>query len=152
MAKTKRPITALTKKNVMSSPSYLQLAKRAKDAASKARSIQQEVVASEVPRALMGSGAVITGSVAAGALRAFIGDNLMGVPADVAAGLVIGTAGVALGSPLAVFFAAGTLAGFVSDRVEEQMLTWQMGAGGEAPADEATPDNVAPFAATGTAG
>ena len=159
MAATKakrRNLPALTAQNVKKSPAYMTLAKRARSAAERARNIQSEVTQSAVPRALMGGGAVLTGAVAAGALRAFIGDNLMGVPADVAAGLVVGTAGVALGSPLAVFGAVGLLAGFVSDRTEEQILTWQIGAATNGTADAATAaapvdEGTIPFA-SGTAG
>lgn len=87
-----------------------------------------------MPTALTHGGAVLAGAAGAGAARAIIGNELMGIGTDAALGLVGAGAGIALGSPLLTMLGVGSLACYVGDFVQEQV---ENAMGGSPDAEEA---------------
>lgn len=101
----------------------------------KLTAVRRDAKQSEVPNALMGAGAVLGGAAGCGAVRAMVGDEFMGVPVDVALGLIIGGVSIGWGSPIGVYVAAGALAPYVGDATKDALENMGMGgaAGGYLP-------------------
>lgn len=102
--------------------------KRVKSANKRAQRWKEE--ATGTMPALWRGFTILSGAAAAGAVRAKM-PEVAGVPVEVVGGLLVGGAGLATRSAMAVNFATGWLAPYVADMVEEAVSTAGQG---EAPA------------------
>lgn len=92
---------------------------------SKLTRVRKDVKESKIPNALMGGGAVLGGAAVNGATRALLGrDDVMGVPIDVAGGLLIGGISIGWGSPMGVLFSTGMMAPYVADATKDALGSW----------------------------
>lgn len=83
-------------------------------------STRRKAKESVVPSALMGAGATLAGAAAVGIAGEYLeSDELFGVPVEAIGGLIVGTAGVTMGSPLLIHFAAGWMAPYVATMAAE---------------------------------
>ena len=74
-----------------------------------------EVERSKIPAALGLSAAFLTGSFAGGVTEAVAGDQIAGLPTDLAVALLSVGAGIGMGSPYAIAFGVGLVADQVRD-------------------------------------
>lgn len=81
----------------------------------KSRAASAEVERSRIPVALSLSAAFLTGSFAGGVTEAVAGDQIAGIPTDLAVALLAVGAGIGMGSPYAIAFGVGLVADQVRD-------------------------------------
>lgn len=89
------------------------------------RELKKEVEAPTSMTHVAAAGSTLGGAAAAGVIRAVAGDEVAGVPTDVAAGLVTGALGLGLGNPNMVHAGVGMLAPFVSNAVEAAVADYR---------------------------
>lgn len=88
--------------------------------ASKSR-LRKEVKAAPLGDALKNFAAIQAGAAGAGAAKATMGDELMGVPLEPMGGGLVALAGYFMESPFMIYAAAGFIAPYVSELTEEMM-------------------------------
>jgi hypothetical protein len=114
----------------------------------KLTSVRAEQKASVMPSAVLGGACVLAGSATTGALRHYAGDEVMGVPVGLGAGLLLLGAGSWAGDPRMVLAAAGLMAPDLAEWTEDTIADWTATAI-DAPADSETvappADNVVAF-------
>lgn len=82
--------------------------------------------------AIMPAATVLAGSAAAGAARVYIAQDIMGLPVEAVAGLLVGGASLATGSAKGLYFATGWLAPYIANTVEDQLQSARQGAAANA--------------------
>ena len=88
--------------------------------ASKSR-LRKEVKSAPMADALKNFAAIQAGAAGAGAAKATMGDELMGVPLEPMGGGLVALAGYFMDSPFMVYAAAGFIAPYVADLTEEML-------------------------------
>ena len=88
--------------------------------ASKSR-LRKEVKTAPMADALKNFAAIQAGAAGAGAARATMGDQMMGVPVEPMGGGLIALAGYFMDSPFMVYAAAGFIAPYITEMTEEML-------------------------------
>ena len=83
--------------------------------------LSKDVKSAPMGDALKNFAAIQAGAAGAGAAKATMGDELMGVPLEPMGGGLVALAGYFMDSPFMIYAAAGFIAPYVSELTEEMM-------------------------------
>lgn len=98
------------------------MSKQALEKRTKSQSNQIAKLKENAKKAPMSSAAATIGGAAAlGAYKAKVGDSIMGAPVEPVGAVAVSIAGFAMGRPALISFAAGWLAPYVADQIEQSL-------------------------------
>ena len=102
---------------ISKTPSKATLEKRTKSQSRQIRSLKENAKKAPVSSAI----ATVGGAALVGATKAKVGDTLLGAPIEPVGGAIAAAAGLLMGRPELISFAAGWVAPYIADQTEQAL-------------------------------